>query len=173
MLSLILIPISEFRFVSEFIDFESEVVDSNDSYSDDIEDTQQEMENYSQTIVDNSIILDNQPIGQLFGGIDSRRAKDMHSVYLRSVKDQMIGKTEKYKLQFNYDPNLEVYSQEPTDEELADYEMDSFCVPNDFIESEESSPQTDIALTQTPIQSPALQVIKRGGKRFKRIIFSP
>ena len=132
-----------YSLISEFIDFEAEVVmDSKDSFCDDIENTQKEVENSSQSIINDIIPMDTQPIGQLIGGIDSRSAEDMQTVYLRSVKEDIIGNTHKYKLQYNYDPTIDVFSQEPNESDLEDYELDSFCVPNDIIEYDEPSPQT-------------------------------
>ena len=148
-------------------------MDSRDSLSDDIENTQKELEGSSQTIIDDMIPADTQPIGQLINGIDSRSAKDMQTVYLRSVKDQIIGNTDKYKLQYNYDPNIDVYSQQPNESDFEDYEFDSFCVPNDSIEFDESSPQTVSNSFEISIESPAPQTNKRGRKKFKRIVFSP
>ena len=143
-------------------------MDSIESFSDDIENTQKERENSSQTMIDDKLPVDTQPIGLLIGGIDSRSAEDMKAVYLRSVREQLIGTTDKYKLQYNYDPTINVFSQEPNESDLEDYQFDSFCVPNDSIEFDESSP----LMTTNSIERSSPQTIKKR-KKFKRIVFSP
>ena len=129
-------------------------MDSKESFCDDIECTQKELSDSSQlsSLIDDIIPMDTQPVGQLINGIDSRDATDMKAVYLRSIKDQSIGNTDKYKLQYKYDPNIEVFSQEPNESDFEDYQLDSFCVPNDAIELD--SPQPKGILTQLESPSP-------------------
>lgn len=136
----------------------------DDSSGDEIEECR-EQDIYSQTDIDDSTQRDSQPIGQYFNDIDSRDAKDMHSVYLRSVKNRMEGK---YLLQYEYDRTVDVYSQEPNEEELMDYQMDSFCVPNDCVVFEE--PEN----TETAVDSSKrTKRLRSSKKKYKRIIFSP
>jgi len=162
---------------AEFIHFEADVeLDSSEAFVDDIEDTQRELLEMRSDLscVTSQEVVDSQPIGQLIGGIDSRSAEDMRSVYLRSIADQRVGVHRKYKLQYNYDTNIDVYSQEPTDEELMDYEFDSFCVPNDCVLFDDNSAEevdTKAVADQSP--SPQMTLRSKRRKRFKRIIFSP
>jgi len=154
------------------IDCEAEVVfDSIESFSDDEENTQKELSNSLSSFVDDNTFIDSQPIGQLIGGIDSRTTKDMKSVYLQSIKDRLIGDQFKYKLQYDYDPNIDVYSQEPNECEIADYQLDSFCVPNDCVIYDDS-PQTQPEL-ESSSESSSPQMKLRRRKKFKRIIFDP
>lgn len=161
----------QFSAISSYFDFEAQDLDLRD---DDIGYTQKESGYYSQSDIDNSTQAETQPVGQVFGGVDSRDTKDMESVYLRSTKER-IGKSFKYKLQYNFDPSLDVYSQAPTEEDMKDYEFDSFCVPNDSVEFDESADDLSIICERTAATPERKTRSKSGKKKYKRIVqlFSP
>ncbi|CAG2109610.1 unnamed protein product, partial [Medioppia subpectinata] len=158
------------RIGSKFIQFEADVeLDSSKAFSDDIEDTQRELLDFGSQLscIDDREVMDTQPANRLIGDIDSRAARDMKSVYLRSIAGRSVGGCHKFKLQYNYDRNIDVYSQAPTEEELQDYEMDSFCVPNDCIDFVDSDVEVDA--------KPERRLPSKRRKKFKRIQanFSP
>ncbi len=147
------------------------ICDTSASFSDDEENTQKEQ--FSQSFIDDSLIDSQRPVGQLIGGIDSRSAQDMKSVYLQSVKDRLVGDVVKFKLQYEVDPGIDVFSQEPDESETGDYELDSFCVPNDCIVYEKSPEPESRTQSKFAYSSPSPQMKLRQRKRFKRIIFDP
>lgn len=62
----------------------------------------------------------------------------MHAVYMQSVKDHVGPSSGRYKLAYGLNANVNVFSQAPGPEYHQSYEMDTFCVPNDFVEYENS-----------------------------------
>lgn len=58
----------------------------------------------------------------------------MHAVYMQSVKDHVGPASGRYKLAYGLNANVDVFSQAPGPEYQQNYEMDTFCVPNDFVE---------------------------------------
>jgi hypothetical protein len=150
------------------------ICDTSASFSDDEENTQKEQVSQScLSFIDDSLLDSQRPIGQLIGGIDSRTARDMKSVYLQSVKDKLVGDAVKFKLQYQVDPGIDVFSQEPDESETCDYELDSFCVPNNFIVYEKSPEPQSGTQSKFPYLSPSPQMKLRQRKKFKRIIFDP
>jgi hypothetical protein len=150
------------------------ICDTSASFSDDEENTQKEQVSQScLSFIDDSLLDSQRPIGQLIGGIDSRTARDMKSVYLQSVKDKLVGDAVKFKLQYQVDPGIDVFSQEPDESETCDYELDSFCVPNNFIVYEKSPEPQSGTQSKFAYLSPSPQMKLRQRKKFKRIIFDP
>lgn len=58
----------------------------------------------------------------------------MYAVYVQSVKDQVGPSGGRYKLTYGLNAEMDVFSQAPGPEYQQSYEMDTFCVPNDFVE---------------------------------------
>ncbi|XP_054165689.1 uncharacterized protein LOC128963215 [Oppia nitens] len=163
------------RFVSDFIQFEAHNEDSDDFDDEDILTQTEIIGEQTQQFVDDIEVTDSQPIGQLIDGIDSRQTKDMQSVYMRSVVDQSVGNRFKYKLKYDFDPTIDVYSQEPNESDLEDYQYDSFCVPNDcVVYDSHTSDKVDTSCSTIVVEeSPIRPKTRTKNKRFKRIIFSP
>ena len=54
----------------------------------------------------------------------------MKAVYLKSIKSPLA--PGRFKLKYDYDPNVNVFSQVPKTEEYSEYLEDSFCVNSDY-----------------------------------------
>lgn len=119
---------------------------------------------------------------------DSTQVDHGKSLYLKSVKENHfeVPNSNRYKLKYDYDPNIEVYSQaiDPAVED-EEYEMDSFC--NDDIVYDHEDPGSEVKpmvnftpslklrskkvvkkRTNDGADSPPFNQIKK--KKFKRII---
>ena len=55
---------------------------------------------------------------------------NMKAVYLKSIKSPLA--PGRFKLKYDYDPNVNVFSQVPKTEEYSEYLEDSFCVNSDY-----------------------------------------
>ena len=62
----------------------------------------------------------------------------MHAVYMKSVRSpHMAHIPSRFKLQYDYDRHLDVFSQAPAEDEgESRYEEDSFCVNSDYMDEE-------------------------------------
>ena len=58
----------------------------------------------------------------------------MRAVYLKSTKSPMLRRGG-FKLRYDYDREMNVFSQKPDPEEYSEYQEDSFCVNSDEDES--------------------------------------
>ena len=54
----------------------------------------------------------------------------MKAVYLKSIKSPLA--PGRFKLKYDYDPDMNVFSQVPKTEEYSEYLEDSFCVNSDY-----------------------------------------
>ena len=54
----------------------------------------------------------------------------MKAVYLKSIKSPVA--PGRFKLKYDYDRNVDVFSQIPKTEEYSEYLEDSFCVNSDY-----------------------------------------
>ena len=77
---------------------------------------------------------------------DDFNTSNDHINYLKSVSD-MVGHPNKYKLKYDFDPNIDVYSQAIVPDD--DYQMDSFCC--DEIIYEDSSSVNDNCNNSSPL----------------------
>ena len=56
---------------------------------------------------------------------------NMKAVYLKSIKSPVLAPG-RFKLKYDYNPNVNVFSQVPKTEEYSEYLEDSFCVNSDY-----------------------------------------
>ncbi|RUS84789.1 hypothetical protein EGW08_007473, partial [Elysia chlorotica] len=133
-----------------FIEEEAEV--SGDQASSDEDDV--EADDYDLSFIDNH---------------SETQGPDMHSMYLKSVKNPVPGG--RYKLKFNTGGQRreDIYSQAPEESQgLSEYEEDSFCVGSNEEESEMESPPKK--LKKQKIKSKKLKQVS--GKRVIRMLES-
>jgi len=88
----------------------------------------------------------------------------VHANYMKSVSSQRFGVNNKFKLQYNFDPNIDVYSQAviPEDDE---YEMDSFCC-DEIVYAGATQP-----VDKSKFESPNLKL--RSKKAIRRTVSTP
>ena len=55
----------------------------------------------------------------------------MQAVYLKSIKSPVLAPG-RFKLKYDYDRDMNVFSQKPNTEEYSEYLQDSFCVDSDY-----------------------------------------
>lgn len=105
--------------------------------------------------------------------------EDMHVKYMQSVAN-VVNEKGKYKLKFDYDPNIEVYSQFPSTQEIEEdeYDKDDSFICDEIIYSNTQPAPVNISSPRrlrsrnksskfkrhdsTPVEKPK--------KRFRRII---
>lgn len=87
--------------------------DVDDCFYDDIECTQKELNDSMEDFISD----------ETFSQIDNDKRE-----YFQSISNMVgIPEHQKYKLKFDYDPDVNVYSQAVVHDDEDEYEMDSFC----------------------------------------------
>ncbi|KAL5008399.1 hypothetical protein ScPMuIL_013980 [Solemya velum] len=142
----------------DFIEDEADLTDNGDTISSD-ESDHSDLDRYDASMINDMTQFSQEPA-------------DMHAVYLKSVRSP-ISIPNRFKLQYRH-RDIDVFSQPPQEEDESQYMEDSFCVDDDFEDSEGTSHEdTDFDLT-SPVRCKrkpkrTLKKVPAGLKRVRQI----
>lgn len=105
--------------------------------------------------------------------------EDVHINYMRSVTDVVNGQG-KYKLKYDYDPNIEVYSQFPSTQEIEEdeYDQDDSFICEEIVYSNTQAPPVNISSPRRLRSRKVLKgykrkestpVLEKPKKRYRRV----